>query len=638
MSDPPAGSPRLHRLALPLALALAGLLQPALLLPLTPGVLLLETPLARRLDRGVLWVQVVAVSLAFWVLAFWLLRWLPLPLDAGFRGASLAVVIALAVLRVRARPALPRAGPVDAAILAFLLLVVPVLRLVPMTLAVVPAGADMSMHTYVTALIALADGVPDSYRPLLGIDAFGGFPVGFPTLAALVVKLTGLPPHRAAFVLTAVSHALLTPALYAVARARASRGAALLAALVFSFAVLLPQRFVVWGGNPTVLAIAFAMLFWASLAGFRRWDRWDLLLASSSLAAVLAVHTIVFVQLCYLAGIPLAVLQFSRARRDPSGMLRGAALVALAALLAAPYLASVDPGLASPEAKAIIRKFVLDAGGAWHGTLADALWTIPGWWIHQERRSAVGLPARRRAGRLGATPPRSGNPGALPGSVRYRLCDGRQHPALVAAALVPDLLGAHRRDAGGAAGALLRVRPRRRARPLARARWLATAPPVGLYGAGSGGRRLPRCRRGDRLRTAVLRAPRAARRRAGRCDHSGPRGAALARRARGAGRRGAHQPGGRRDLGAGHRVPARNRPPRERGLPAPPGEARPAALRPGRRALHLRRPDLPPYPGGDRGRGRLAAAPRERRGRGLRARGATGAGLVEHRKFNLRFR
>ncbi len=383
MSDPRAGPPLLRRLALPLALALAWLLQPVLLLPLVPGVLLLETPLARRLDRVVLWIQVVAVSLAFWMLAFWLLRWLPLPLGASFRGASLAVGIALTVLRVRARPALPRANPVDTAILALLLLVVPALRLVPMTLAVVPAGADMSMHTYVTALIALADGVPDSYRPLLGIDAFGGFPVGFPTLAALVVKLTGLSPHRAAFVLTAVSHALLTPALYAVARARASRGAALLAALTFSFAVLLPQRFVVWGGNPTVFAIAFAVLFLASLAEFRRWDRWDLLLAATSLAAVLAVHTIVFVQLCYLAGIPLAVLQLRRSRRDPSGMLRGAALVALAALLAAPYLASVDPGLVSPEAKAFIRKFVLDTDGAWHGTLADALWTIPGWWIRE---------------------------------------------------------------------------------------------------------------------------------------------------------------------------------------------------------------------------------------------------------------
>lgn len=381
MSDPPAVLARLRGLALPVALALAWALAPVLLLPLVPGVLLLAAPIARRLDRVVLWIQVGAVSLAFWMLSFWLLAWLPLPLVGSFHAVSLAAVVALAILRVREQETLARAAPAETAILALFFLVVPALRLLPMASAVVAAGADMSMHTYVTALIARADGVPATYRPLLDIGTFGGFPVGFPTLAALVTRLADLPPHRAAFVLAGLSHALLTPALYAVARARASRGAALLAALTFSFAVLMPQRFVVWGGNPTVLGIAFAALFWASLADFRRWDRWDLWLAATSLAAVLAVHTIVFVQLCYLAGLPLAVLQLRRAGDDRSGLWRGAALLGAAALLAAPYLAAIDPGLASPEAKTFIRKFVLEAGGAWQGTLADAPWSIPGWWI-----------------------------------------------------------------------------------------------------------------------------------------------------------------------------------------------------------------------------------------------------------------
>jgi hypothetical protein len=355
--------------------------EPAWLLPWLPGALLLATPLRRRLDAGSLAAHVVGCSLAFWMAVFWLLPWLGIGLAACFRTASGAAIAACAALAWRARGAPGGAADWRAlAAAAALAAAVFALRAWPLALGPAPAGADMSMHTYLTQLILRADGVPSSYRPILPIDSFATFPVGFHTLAALVAELSLLPAYRAAFWLSAGAHALLSLTLFALARSTVGTAPALLAAFVFSFLVKEPQYMVLWGGNPTVMAIAFAALFAATLARFSEWDAWDVLLAAASLAALLLLHTIVFVQSCYAIGLPFAAQQLASGRlRSSDGLARAGGLALATLLLVLPYLAGFDPGVVTPEVREWIRGWVRDTAHAWQGTLADAAWTIPGY-------------------------------------------------------------------------------------------------------------------------------------------------------------------------------------------------------------------------------------------------------------------
>jgi hypothetical protein len=359
-----------------LALAVCWFMQPALLMAWLPGILLIATPLVRRLDGASLMVHVVGVSLAYWIAAFWFLPFFSVSLTWAFRVTTAVAIVGLAGLslhlapRIRLQPgAMMATLGVVAAVLA--------LRAVPLGIAIAPAGADMSMHTYIAELILRADGVPGSYRPILEIDSFGTFPVGFHSLSAQIALLSDLPSFRASFIATACAHAFLTFTLFALLRAHASAVPAWVGAIVFSFLVKTPQGMISWGGNPTVLAIAFAALFASTLRSFRHWDAWYVLLAASSLVAVLLTHTIVFVQTAYLLGVPFGLglllgRPFEWRRFRPA---LGLALAAAA--LGAPYLIAIDPGVATPETREWIRHWVREPDHAWHGSLGDALWTIP---------------------------------------------------------------------------------------------------------------------------------------------------------------------------------------------------------------------------------------------------------------------
>lgn len=327
----------------------------------------------------------VGTSLTFWMAVFWLLPGLGLGLATAFRTLGLAAIGAAAGLAWRTRGS-PGAAPRWSRVAAGALFAAAVLalRAWPLRDSFAPAGADMSMHTYLAQMILRADGVPSSYRPILPIDTFGTFPVGFHTLSALLASLTDLPAYRAAFVCAACAHALLTFALFALARTSVGDLPALAAAVVFSFLVKEPQGMVTWGGNPTVMAIAFAALFAATLVRFADWDGWDVLLSAASLAAVLLLHTIVFVQTCYAIGVPFAAAQLASGRALQRKTLARAAGLGLATLvITLPYLAGLETDIATPEVREWIRHWVRDTHHAWHGSLANAAWTLPRYVLHR---------------------------------------------------------------------------------------------------------------------------------------------------------------------------------------------------------------------------------------------------------------
>src|SRR3989442_1948925 len=142
-----------------------------------PGVLL-RAFLAPR-GRAV---EVPLYAAAFWVVAFWWLRLLPVPWHWPVLGVG-AATLAAGLILDRRWPDAPSAFVWIAGIATFAVLARSVL---------VAPGVDGAMHTAVARVLADAGGHPRSFRPLWPIDFFDRSPVGQPTLTAPIPEAPGI--------------------------------------------------------------------------------------------------------------------------------------------------------------------------------------------------------------------------------------------------------------------------------------------------------------------------------------------------------------------------------------------------------------------------------------------------------------
>jgi hypothetical protein len=296
-----------------------------LFLLIGPGVLLhgLLSPRRRA-------VELPLYAAASWVIAFWWLRMLPmgwrwpvLLLGAGSLAAGLAL---------RKLPDLPSAAVWAAAAAAFTLLY---------RSALVAPGVDGAMHTAVARVLADAHGHPAGFRPLWPLDFFHSYPVGQPTLTALLAELGGLSWRQAGLAGHALAYALIIVA-FAAALSRWASGnvTGLVAGVLAVLAARAPLHFWTWGGAPNALGIAFGVAALAAgLDAFN--DARSAAACGLFAAASLLTHGTTAAAFCY-AGLPLtaAALWLRPALRR--GVFRLAAAGGLALLLCVPYLASLD--------------------------------------------------------------------------------------------------------------------------------------------------------------------------------------------------------------------------------------------------------------------------------------------------------
>ncbi len=382
------GSDRSLSLLLPVVAGLCALFWPPCLPFLFPGFLVFmasdqDWTLSDRL------VLTVFLSLAFWITLLWPLDLTGIALTwACYAVAALSLGVYAWLVLVRGRPAPLALTPRDLLVLTVFGLYA-MLRFRPMGMAVAPSGADMSMHSYITELLVWARGVPDSYQPLLNVDVFSAFPVGFHTVAAIMSLLGSVAPWKAAFAMACASYLLLAMGLYALVRETVGWRAALLASALPLF-LQDPQGFAGWGGNPTVMALAFVPMLLVAERTLRRDTALGALLCLAFLCALFLTHAIVFVQTFYLCGAALAAsLVAARVAGGRKALPGKAYVLALAAvaglffLLVTPYLARVDFAAIDAWVLDWIRGWVREAGHAWHGSLGNAAWSVPAYVFHR---------------------------------------------------------------------------------------------------------------------------------------------------------------------------------------------------------------------------------------------------------------
>ena len=142
------------------------------------------------------------------------------------------------LVRIERSPGLSSWLP-QAALLAILFVTLAT-RLLQVRELVVPAWVDSMHHTVITQLVADAGAVPTSYEPHMPVQDFH-YHFGFHALAAMLMRLSGLPAYRAVLLLGQVLNALAVLAAYLLGRWLAgSRWAGVLAALVAGALGLLP--------------------------------------------------------------------------------------------------------------------------------------------------------------------------------------------------------------------------------------------------------------------------------------------------------------------------------------------------------------------------------------------------------------
>ena len=314
------------------------------LLLLGPGVLLQALLAPRR--RAV---ELPLLAAAFWVIALWWIRLLPL----GWRWP----VLVLGAGSLCAGVILWRRWPDPGSALVWA--VAAVVTVVLAHSALVAPGVDAAAHTAIARIVAESQGHPQGFRPLWPIDELRGYPLGQPTLTALLAWLAGQDWREAGL----WGHALAC-GLVVVAFAAAVwrwRGTAL--GLAIGVAAVLvaraPLQFWTWGGAPNTLGIAFGVAgFAAGLDAFRRYDVRSAAACALYAAAGLLTHAVTVAAFAYCAAVLLAAALL----RD-RGLLRGSGLLlaaaAFAALLCAPYLMTVKP--IDPRGAAWIRAWLRES-------------------------------------------------------------------------------------------------------------------------------------------------------------------------------------------------------------------------------------------------------------------------------------
>jgi len=322
-----------------------------------PGILLIFSKGFNKKPLTEFLVYVVGLSLSFIVVMPWFMKYLNIPL---MLSAYLVFIFSsfLMVINIKRIDLKHLNADRQEILLMGVFLIVLLLRCLPMFFQIAPAGADMSMHSYIARLIYDNDGIPNSYRPLLPISNFGAYPTGFPTLSALVSLLCDCPVYWSGLLMSCLAHALICFGLYILLVRFFDRNTAAATSIAATFLTRSPQWMISWGGNPAVFALFFFIIAFSLIIELKEKPSWlKVILASLSLAAVLITHSIIF----YVGGIILAIYFLLSIKDYKYVYPTAACLFVFMLIFLLPYLANL---------KFTLSKSAIESTRAWQ--MADA--------------------------------------------------------------------------------------------------------------------------------------------------------------------------------------------------------------------------------------------------------------------------
>lgn len=221
---------------------------------LFPGIFLIFTKTFKE-DFLLQLCFIIALSLAYWIISFFSLYFLPWDIWLWGTIISCGVLFLIFIFLKKYKEvkiSLPLKYLIILAIIGFL-------RFLPFFINETSPGGDMSMHTYNSALIFLWKRIPKSYEPIFNMPGFGAHGFGFPVISAIWSTLGNIPPYRSSFLLALFSHFLIILGFYAFLRCYFNPKISLITAIAVSILARDPQQYLQWGGNPSVLSFFFLL-------------------------------------------------------------------------------------------------------------------------------------------------------------------------------------------------------------------------------------------------------------------------------------------------------------------------------------------------------------------------------------------
>lgn len=310
----------------------------------------------------------VAVSLTYWIIGFWWLSVIPVSLTM-FIAVTLGLTLGAVVYLWRGQyPALQQKNAhvlQNAAIFLFMgALLTPQILL--MTQQITPGGRDMSMHTYIAAIITYVNGFPRTLMPLLPVGDFGLYPFGFSTVAAVMTQFNSMPVYTNALILSGIAHFLFDYSLYVILRSRFPVLISAVTAMVVAWTSINPHSFIAWGANPSVLSLA--LLFFAVAVFLHNGNKYLFLTALIVYASLLTNY--MFVVAAVYVCIPLIFLIIPRNHRVQTIITPYIRSVAIAVIIALPFIIKIlGSGWELPDTtREYIQALHREETSAWTGT------------------------------------------------------------------------------------------------------------------------------------------------------------------------------------------------------------------------------------------------------------------------------
>ena len=261
---------------------------------LFPGILLIFSRHFNRKPLSEFLIYVVGLSLSFFVIAPWFIKYLHVPLTIF---AYLVFICTLLFLFYGRKKIELQKIKVDRneMMLAGVFLFIIFLRCLPLFFQSAPAGGEMSMHSYIARLICDNDGIPSSYMPILPLSKFSLFFSGFPTLSALVSLISNMPVYRSSFLMACLAYSFVCFGFYIFLLRFFDRNTSAAISIAATFLTMDPQGMVRWGGNPAVLAFFFFTIAVSLVTGPKNdTSRSNIVLALTALAAALITGPNIF--------------------------------------------------------------------------------------------------------------------------------------------------------------------------------------------------------------------------------------------------------------------------------------------------------------------------------------------------------
>jgi len=311
---------------------------------------------------------VAALSVSYWVISFWFLTYIPIPLNL-FLSLSLIASFLLGMVLWRTQSRKPTLHPKTIGINALLLGLFLLLALPAITFAtnqIAPPGADMSMHAYLAKAIYLKNGFPTTLRPLVPLDQFGAYPIGFPTVIADMMLLNGLPVYTDALWLSAFTYWFFAVSIYCFLRSRFPRPISMVTTVLVSWVSMTPNDFIEWGANPTILSLDFLIIGLTFLSYLN--DRWSLVFLFASVYTAFLTHYTVPVGLMYVS-LPVLLLLGKPIMRQLANWRRIKPIVLVCVFLPLPFLLHLrwDVGQVSETTRAFVAGLHQEELSQWSG-------------------------------------------------------------------------------------------------------------------------------------------------------------------------------------------------------------------------------------------------------------------------------